>query len=323
MADPNQGQTIASTYEEVYPNEPTDNIFSSNSTMKAFDKDGFKRSAPGGRLFESPLEYAQNTTMQMVGEEQALDTTRVAVFDCARYDQKICAGTINYTLLQELQNSGGDRKFDLIAGLIENGRKSHLQLLTTQTWNTSTPSTNELTALPTIISSTPTTGTVGGINAATFTWWRNRQNSGAKTTVIYDNLQSSFRTTWNQCSLGGVMMTPTAIVSDPTTFGGFEGTMVTVLRYMTTDLRKNGDPGFMTAAINFKETPYFYDELAPAASAYMLNNQVLKFEYLQWMKLWPAVDPANQLAYILKMSTVGNYICAGRRYLGVVTATTS
>ena len=141
MADPNQGQLIASTYEEVYPKDPVDNITNSNALMKALEGKGFKRSAPGGRLFECPLEFALNSNMQMVGESQELDTTRVSVFDCARYDPKICAGTISYTELQKLQNSGDDRKIDLVAGLIENGRKSHISLLNTQSWNTVAPST--------------------------------------------------------------------------------------------------------------------------------------------------------------------------------------
>jgi hypothetical protein len=114
-------------------------------------------------------------------------------------------------------------------------------------------------------------------------------------------------------------------VSDQTTFAGFEGTMTTLLRYFTDDLRKKGDPGFVTSAINFKETPYFYDEDHPSARADFLNNEVLKFEYLDgyWLKLYPEVDPANQLANVHKMATFGNLICSARRHLGVVYSTTS
>ncbi len=325
MADPNIGQAVAAEYERVYPKTPTDNIFNSNATFLALGPKGFKVAASGGRLFEAPVEYAVNTNMQMVRPDDELPTNRISVFDAARYDPKIAAGTVAYNYLQMLQNQGDTQKFDLIEGLIENGRKSLLSLLNQESWNTSTPTTNQLTSIPTIIASAPTTGTVGGINAATFTWWRNRQNSGAKTTTQFDNLQSASRTTWEQCSLGGIDKTPTAMVSDLTTFAGFEGTMVTLLRYFTDDLRKKGDPGFLTRAINFKETPYFYDEDAPAAALYFLNNDVLKFEYYTnaWMKLDPAVDPANQLANVHKLYTVGNYICAARRHLGVVTATTS
>lgn len=325
MADPNIGQLVAATYEHVYPATPTDNIFKSNALWMALGDKGFKQSAGGGRLFECDVEYAINTTMQMVTEMQQLDTTRIDVFDAARYDQKIAAGTVVYSYLEMLRNRGADAKFPLIERKIENGRNSLMTLLNQQSWNTSTPGANELTAIPTIISSSPTTGTVGGINAAVFTWWRNQQNSGAKTTVIFDNIQSAYRTCFNNCSLGGIKRTPTAIISDQTTFAGFEGTLATLLRYKSEDLKSKGDPGFLNTAISFKGIPYFYDEDHPSARADFLNNDVLKFEYLEgaWMKLDPAVDPANQLANVHKLYTIGNWICAARRHLGCVTSTTS
>ena len=324
MANPDIGQDVASAYERVYPKKPTDNIFNSFATLKAFDEKGFKVTAPGGRLFECPIEYAENTTNQMVTEFQQLDVTRIDVFDAARYDEKICAGTVSYSWLQMLKTQGDEAKFDLIEGLIENERNSHLATLSRQFWNTSTPGAAEITAIPTIISSTPTTGTVGGINAANFSFWRNRQNSGAKTTTIFDNLVSQMNLTWNQCSLGGVRKTPTALVSDLTTFNGYQSQMTTLLRYKSEDL-KSGDIGWQNSAISYKGTPYFYDEDAPSATLYMLNNEVLKFEYLAgaWMKLFPAVDPANQLMNVHKLATVGNLICSARRHLGVVTVTTS
>lgn len=322
MADPNIGQVVASTYERVYPQKPTDNIFNSRALWFALGEKGFKVSAPGGRLFECPLEYAENTTMQMVGELDQLDTTRIDVFDAARYDQKICAGTVVYSYLEELRNRGDDAKFALIEGKIENGRNSHIAKLNRQAWNTSTPGANELTSLPTIIASSPTTGTVGGINAATFTWWRNKQASGAGT--AFSIIQSAYRSVFNQCSLGGIEMTPTCVISDRFSFEGFEGTLTTNVRYFYQDRYKDkgGDPGFLNSAIAFKGIPYFYDEDHPATRADFLNNKVLKFEYLAgaWMKLDPAVDPANQLANIHKLYTMGNFICSARRHLGCVTS---
>jgi hypothetical protein len=89
MADPNIGQTIAASYEKVYPSKPTDNIFNSNALFYALSEKGFKVSTAGGRLFECPVEYAQNTNFQMVGDYEELTTSRIDVFDAARYDRKI------------------------------------------------------------------------------------------------------------------------------------------------------------------------------------------------------------------------------------------
>src|SRR5215831_9031866 len=115
MADVNIGERVAATYERVYPKKPTDNIFLSFALFNALGEEGFKVGAPGGRLWEVPIEYAENTTMAMVGEYEALDLTKISVFDAARYDQKIAAGTIVYSYLEQRQNQGSDEaKFDLI-----------------------------------------------------------------------------------------------------------------------------------------------------------------------------------------------------------------
>jgi hypothetical protein len=322
MADPNIGERVASTYEKVYPKKPQDNVFNSRALFYALGDNGFKQSASGGRLFESPVEYAENTTMDMVGEFDVLSTTRIPVFDAARYDQKIVAGTISYSYLEMRQNQGTDEaKFDLIAARIENGRNSHMALINRQAWSTTAPGPLDLTSVPSIISSTPAVGIIGGINGATFTWWRNRQNSGAKSLNPFDNLVNAMELTFDQCSLGGVKMTPTLIISDLSTFVGYQSILGPRLRYMSQDMGKKGDAAFMNSAIMFKSVPYCYDEDAPAASAYFLNNEVLKFEFLQgaFCQLDPAVDPANQLMNVHKMYTFGNFICSARRHLGVVT----
>lgn len=321
MAEPNIGERIAATYERVYPRKPTDNVFNSCALFYALGEEGFKVSAPGGRLWEVPVEYGENTTQQMVGEWDTLDTTKISVFDAARYDQKIAAGTVVYSTLEQKQNQGSEEaKFDLIAARIENGRKSHIALLNRQSWATTPAGPLDLTSVPTIISDTPAVGIVGGINGAVYTWWRNRQNSGAHSVNPYDNLVNAMELTFDQCSLGGVKMTPTFIISDLASFTGYQSILGMRLRYVVQDLNKKGDAAFMNSAISFKGVSYVYDEDTPAGHVYFLNNEVLKFEYLRdaFIAMDPAIDPANQLTSVNKLYTMGNYICAARRHLGVV-----
>lgn len=321
MADPNIGEKVAATYEKVYPAKPTDNVFLSQALFYSLGEKGFKQSASGGRLFEWPLEFGENLTQQMVGEWDLLDTTRISVFDAARYDQKVAAGTCSYSYLELAQNSGSpEAKFDLIAARVENARKSHRALINRQAWATAPPGSNDFTSIPTIVSTTPTVTIVGGINPQTMTWWRNRANSGQATTNPGDNIARAYELTWDQCSLGGFQMTPTAMISDLASFVLYQMVIQPRLRYFVEDLGKNGDSSFLASAIRYKAIPYFYDEDCPANSCYFLNNEVLKFSYLEncFIKLDPAVDPANQLANTHKLYTFGNFCCGARRHLGVV-----
>ena len=318
MADPAIGEVAASVFEKKFGKKPTDNIFTSRALFFALGKDGFKEKAGGGRLYEDSVEYAENTTHAMQGEMDTLDTTRIQVFDAVRFNIKIAAGTVVYSDLEELRAAGGEEKFELIGAKLENGKKSQEALLNRQCWGTG-GGANDIDGLQKLISITPTTGTVGGINRANFSFWRNKQTSGAKTSTAFDNLRSSLTSIHNQCSLGGTENIPTAVLTDRATLEGYESTLVTLARYKTDG---KGDAAFMNEALQFKGLPIMYDEDAPAGEARFVNSKFLKFRYHRWMHMDPAVDPANQLSNVHKLSTFGNLTTKASRHLGVVSSIT-
>ena len=325
MADPNQGQTVATLWEAVVGKKPTNNIFTSRALFFALGEEGFKEQVPGGRLFELTVEYAQNTNFKSYSEMETLDTNRVDVFDCARYDQKICAGTVVFSDLELARNAEANRKVDILEAKLENGKNSNISVLNVMLHGDGTGNGGkDFDGIGKIISSTPTTGTVGGINRASFAFWRNRQNSGAKTSTAFDNLRTSLTTTYNQCSLGGVEATPTAVITDRATFEGYESLLVAVEKIERDAKATGGDVAFLNDAIQFKGAALFYDEDATAGEARFLNPKYLKLMYLKdaWMKMKEPVDPSNQMARVYKVETFGNLGTNGSKYLGVVTAIT-
>jgi len=321
MPTVNIGQVAATTWESVIGTKPTDNIFNSRALFYGLSKGGFKEETSGGRLFEMPIEYAENTNFRMYSEMEQLDTARMDTFDAARYEQRICAGTIVLSDLELIRNTPAGRKIDVLAEKLQNGKDSAISALNQQMWTGDGLGTN-IDGVSKIISTTPTTGSVGGINRATFTFWRNQQTSGAKTTSAYDNLVSAMKSIYNACSLGGVEMTPTSVITDRTTFGAYEATLVDVLRIQRDAKATGGDIGFLNEAIQFKGAKLYYDEDAPSAEVRFLNPKVLKFMYLAgaWLKMQPAVNPANQLAEVHKCFTFGNMGTSASRHLGVVSA---
>ena len=325
MADPAIGQLAASVWEAKIGKKPSDAIFTSRALFYALNKGGFKESVDGGRLFEHSLMHAENTNFRSYGEFEDLDTSRINVFDAARYEQKIAAGTVVYSDLEKLRAAAGNRKFDVIAEKLQNGKDSHIADLNRQMWSDGTGnSSQDIGGLQHLISTTPTTGTVGGINRATWSFHRNRQNSGAKTATDFDNLRSSWTTTYNQCSLGGVKKQPTKVLTTRTVLEGYEGTLTQQVRYDKADRHKDGDAAFLNEALRFKGADVFYDEDAATGNAYFINNDDLKADYLKggWMKMYPEVDPANQLANVHKVATFANMGAGVFRHLGVVSAIT-
>lgn len=319
MPDPQLGQVAASVWEQKLGDKPTDNFFNSRAFFFSLGKKGMREEADGGRLIEYSLEYAENTTFRAYTEMELLDTTRIDVFDAARYEWRINAGTVVYSELERLRAAAGSRKFNVIAEKLENGKDSHINQMNIQCLGATTGGPG-IDGLQAIIADNPVTGIIGGIDGGTWAFWRNKTAAGTMGTQPFDNLNAAFRSMYNQVSSGGVDELPTAILTSRTVIEGYESRLTINARYMREDRKNSGDAGFMNDALMFKAVPIFYDEAAPAGKAYFYNNRNLKIAYLKggWMKMYPEVDPANQLANVHKVATFANLITNNRRRLGVV-----
>lgn len=322
MSDVNQGQVVATAWEYLHGGGPTDNIFLSQALIYQL-RDAYQEKASGGRLFEYTVEYAENTTFSSMGEMDTLDTTRIDVFDCARYDQKIYGGTVVVSELEGLRNAVENRKIDVIKDKLKNATNSNLAGLNRMLYGDGSGNGGkDFDGLSKIVATTPTTGTVGGINAATWSFWRNKEVSGAHTSTAFDNLRSSLTSCFNQCSLGGVEKKPTGIITDRASFEGYEGLLVAIERLVKDSAKNDGnaDIAFMNDAIQFKGVGLMYDEDATAGNAYVLNSNFLHLTVLKggWMKMLDPVEPANQLTRVYRVMTVGNLCSDARRHLGVV-----
>lgn len=320
MADPGIGQLAAMSWEKKFGDHPTDNIFTSRAFFFSMGKDGFKQKADGGRLFEYGVMFAENSNFHSYGKNDELDTSQIDVFDAARYDQKICAGTIVLNDLDRARVSGDSAKYDdIMAELLNNGKDSHMADMNRQMLGAGIP-VNDIDGIQFLISTTPTVGSVGGINGATFVFWRNRQNSGAQSASAFDNLRSAWTTTYNQCSLGGVKNLPRWVLTDRAGFQGYESILVAVEQIQEMKMKENADIAFNNEMLKFKGAVCFFDEDAPAGNAYFYNNVNLQAPYLQWMKAYPGRDPHNQLMEVVKVASFLNLATNARRHLGVVNA---
>lgn len=325
MADPNIGQTTASLWEAVIGSKPMDNIFDSRALFHALGEDGFKEQADGGSQIEMSLEYATNTTFKSYGELETLDTTRINVFDAARFAWKLSAGTVVWSDLEQLRAQVSNRKYDVIKEKLENGKDSLIDTLNTQMWSDGTGnSSKDIGGVQLLISTTPTTGSVGGINRGNFSFWRNQQTSGAQTSSDFDNLRSAMRSVYAQCSRGGSVDAPTAAITTRTVFLGYQSLAVPVERFAKESRPRGADLGWKQDAIQFNGADVFYDEDAPSGNLYFVNPKFLKAVYLKggWMKMKDKIEPYNQLAAVQRVFTIGNMATNNSRRLGVVSAIT-
>lgn len=323
------GQVSATVFEKVVGKKPEDNIFTSQALLYLLKRNGGFRALDGGRLIEETLEYAENTTFRSYSDLETLDTTRVDVFDCARFDWKEVGGTIVISNLEKKRAQGRSAKINLVTSKANNAKNSMMAVLNRMFYTDGTGnSSKDIGGLKLLIPYDPTTGTVGGINRATFTFWRSRTQAGTQGASAFDNLRAKMRTIYNQCSKGAADEQPEWFIFDSTSFAGYESTLVSNERFTKQDKSGKVDGGFRNDMLQFKGADCTFDEDVPlglvnaatTGTCYVGNSRNLKFNYPEggWAETFAPVEPANQTAEIVRIATVGNMSINNPRRVGVI-----
>lgn len=322
MAVPNRGQIVAAAWEDYVKTDPADQVFQYFWLLENLRVgDSFRKGA--GDPITGTIEYATNTTVKAMSELETLDVNRIDVFDRYEYAWKFVGGDIVMSEYEKQITSGGSGKFDLEAGKIDNLKKSMQSQMNTDLFSDGNGSAGKQAGgLQLIVSTTPTTGTVGAISRSSFTFWRNQQTSGAKTSTAFDNLKGTMRSIYNLCSSGVGMQTPDFAVTDRTTFEGYESLSVSIERLVRSAATDKLLSGYKGDHIMFKDIPLAFDLAAPSGNVYVLNRRNLFIRYMLWMKAFPPQTPVNQFIDVVKILTIYNLCSDNPRRLGVVSGVT-
>ena len=317
---PNVGQIVASCWEKLASNKPEDNIFTSQWLLNRLKGSSAFKSTNGGRFIEEPLEYAENTTFKSYTDLEPLDTTRIDFMDSAQFQWKEFAGTIVISEREKAFNQGEGEKIDLATAKVNNGKNSHNAILNRLLHSDGTGNSGKDPAgVKLLIPVDPTASVVvGGINQATYAFWRSQQVSGAKNATAFDNLRPAMRSAYNLASRGAYEEHPTFIWSTRTEFQAYEAQLNVNERF--TD-KSDGEGEFKNEVLKFKGAKFAFDEDAEAGVVRMANEKNLTLRYQQgyWMKSFPAVNPANQTIDVIKVLTMCQLTSNQRRRLAAVT----
>jgi hypothetical protein len=323
MPNPNVGQRVASNWEAVVGKGPEDNINNDYWVFNQLSKGEGFLALSGGDFITVPLEYALNTTVSSYSDTDTIGTTRVDVFDRAEAQWKEYAGTAILSDLEADRNDGEGKVFSLLPAKLENLKNSMRSAINTDLFGDGTSNGSKVIGgFQSLIATDPTASvSVTGINQLTFTFWRNKQTSGVKTTSAFDNLRAAMRSIYNQCSNGMGDAHPSSAVTDRSTFEGFEGLLLANERFSD---KSDGDGGFKNEVLKFKGAKISYDVAAPSGVVYFWNPRFLKLAYKKgsWFKMLDSVRPSNQTLTVYPVRTMCNLITTNRRRLGCVTAIT-
>ena len=117
------------------------------------------------------------------------------------------------------------------------------------------------------------------------------------------------------------MTEPEYYVGSSTDVNGFEGLLVANERIVS---RQSVLQGIDNSAMKFKMADVFWDRDCPSGTMYVLryDNPKLVVQSGHWFKVYPAVDPANQLLEVYKLESILQVISGNPRHLGVITVIT-
>jgi hypothetical protein len=321
MADANVG-TILSTTLKNYRKTLIDNIHKSQAVWLFLKDNGGMREEDGGERIVEPLMYGKNSTAGSYSGYDALDTTPVEGIDSAEYNWKQYSVSISISGKEERQNAGTSRIINLLDAKTKQAEMSLTEQLSTGLFSDGTGNgSKDLTGLQAMVAAT---GTYGGINSATYTWWQ----AGVESSVEALGLPR-MRTAFNTASVGG-KDTPDLIVTTQSLFESFEALFTntaisgggTSFSTPTAGMKKVADGGFQ--ALQFKGVPIIWDELCPAGTMYFLNTKHMKlvahkeanFETSNFVK------PENQDARVAQILWMGNLTCNRRKSFYKLTAKT-
>jgi hypothetical protein len=318
MASPSTVFTelVSTTLRNTGP-EITDNVSANNALLRKLKARGNIKTLDGGTSIQEPLEYAENTTYTRFYGYDTLNVNASDVITSANYDWAQVAINVVASGRELMINSGKERMFNLAKAKKKNAYSTANNQFSIDLYSDGAL-TNQIGGLANIIQ-TNGQGTVGGIDSATWTFWRNKFREIPGTgTYTKDTILGEFNALWLDLVIGAD--NPDLIVLSHDFYSVFEASQQQLQRW--TNKSDSADAGF--PSLSYKGADVIFDSntnfTTTAEKGYFLNTKYLYLAQHRDAK-WTADEekrPTNQDAVIVPIYWMGNLITTQRRLQGVL-----
>jgi len=320
MPSPNSTFTeLVSTTFRKHRKEIKDNLSNRNALLKYIMKKGNYIKEDGGLTIVTPLDYAANATYQRYSDWDTLDISQSDVISAAEYQWRQIAINVVASGRELRINSGESKIINLAKARIKNAIRTFNNNFSTDLYSSGTL-TNQVNGLQAIIADT-NTNTVGGIDANTWTFWRNSvydagDNSVTpSSTTIENGLMLPLWLTLDR----GPEDQPDLIVADNTYYGYFESSQTSLKRYANAESANGG-----LVSLKYKSADVLFDGNSgiPSDHMYMVNTNYLQLVVHQDadMEIMDDMRPINQDGSVTPILWMGNLTCSNRKQQGVIKA---
>lgn len=322
MASPNLSEIITTTLRNR-SGKLNDNMSDNNALLYRLRERGNVKPFGGGRTIVEELEYADNSTYTRYSGYDTLNISPSDVFTAAEFNIKQCAVAVSISGLEELQNSSGERVIDLLESRIKNAERTMMNNMSVDIYSDGTADGGkQVGGLQLLVSDAPTSGTVGGIDRATWSFYQNQLYDFSVETVTpsASTIQSAMNTLYLRCARGTDR--PDLIVMDNIYFGYYWASLQANQRFTNEKMAAAGFDNlkFMGADVVFDGG---IGGACPAQHAYFLNTNYLRLRPHRDRNMAP-LNPdrfsVNQDALVKLIGWAGNMTLSNAFLQGVMHA---
>jgi hypothetical protein len=276
MASPNLSEIITTTLRNR-TGKLADNVTDNNALLYRLKQRGRTKPASGGRTLVQELAYQENSTFMWYSGYDPLDVSATDVMSAAEFDWKQAAVAVTISGLEQLQNAGKEKIMDLLENRIDIAEKTMMNKIALGVYADGTGNGGkEIGGLQHLVADLPTSGTVGGINRATWTFWQNtyRDSSDNSVTMSKDTIQSEMNIMYTNLVRGTDR--PDLIITDNVLYRFYLSSLQTIQR-ITND--KMASAGFTN--LKFMDADVVLDGgqggNCPANHMYFLNSDYIHY----------------------------------------------
>ena len=323
FANANISDILATTIENR-SKKVADNVTNNTAILSKMKAKGRIKTFSGGHKILQELSFAENGNAGWYSGYDLLPVGASDVISAAEYNIKQAAVPVIISGLEQLQNAGKERMIDLMESRLEVAESTMANLIAGGLYSDgSAAGGKQIDGLAAALPVDPTAAPYGGINGATFAFWRNAvSDQTAVNGLDPTKIQGFWNVLW--ASLVRGQDRPDLIMADTTVWNAYIASLQAQQRFSNTN---SADAGFAT--VKFMDADVCLDggiqngslsSGAPAGTAYFLNTKYMHYRphaSRNMVSLSPNRRYAtNQDAEVQILGWAGNLTCSGRMFQG-------
>lgn len=318
MATPSSVFTeMVTTTDRNWGSKVTDNVSNHNALLNRMKKKGNIKTVSGGYEIAEPIEYAENGTYQRYNGYEQLNTEASDVLTTVKYEWQQVALHVTSSGKEIRMNMGSkERMINLVKSRKDNALRTAANQFSVDLFSDGAL-TNQIGGLAHIVQ-TAGTGTVGGIDSSTFTFWQNQVREMTGTDAYTSTtLKNEMGKLWLTQNRGADK--PDCIVSSHDLYSVFESGIEDRARYTDSNSATEGH-----TSLKYKSADVFFDDntnfSTTAEKMYFLNTDYLRLVQHKEAQWTPDEEkrPTNQDAVVVPIYWMGNLVCTQRELQGVL-----